>query len=272
MINETFVYIKGSKIAVKVSGEGTKTILCIHGNSLCSDMWLSQLTSRQLSKNYRLIAFDLPGHGQSGWVENTATGYKTKTMSLLVQDILNFYKTTSHVLVASSFGTNVIGEICTPTPGCKGIVLVSPCIVSNNLPPQVIFTGLPVPPVNVMGLPSENELQQFASVMAFNNKSVRENFILSFKKTDPAFREELGKSLLSNEWSDEVTNIATFKVPVCVIFGKEEKLIKTAYLNSFPSLWNNETILIENAGHLVNQEQPENFNKILASFTSEVFR
>ena len=56
------------------------------------------------------------------------------------------------------------------------------------------------------------------------------------------------------------------------MFGKEEKLIKTDYLNEFEPLWNKKVYHIENASHVVNEEASEEFNKTLLSFAAEVFK
>ena len=69
----------GISIAIKRHGSGQHAIIFIHGNSLDSDTWLPQLENRELNSKYQLIAFDLPGHGQSGWYQNDATkGYRPK--------------------------------------------------------------------------------------------------------------------------------------------------------------------------------------------------
>jgi pimeloyl-ACP methyl ester carboxylesterase len=52
-------------LAVEESGQGSIPALLIHGNSSCRAVFRNQLQG-PLAENHRLIAFDLPGHGQSG--------------------------------------------------------------------------------------------------------------------------------------------------------------------------------------------------------------
>ena len=57
--------VKGIRIAYLEQNPDCKnTIFFIHGNSVSSASWMKQLNSELLSK-YRLIAFDLPAHGDS---------------------------------------------------------------------------------------------------------------------------------------------------------------------------------------------------------------
>ena len=52
-------------IVVEEAGDGDLPVLLIHGNSLSREVFRKQLGG-VLSRKYRLVAFDLPGHGQSG--------------------------------------------------------------------------------------------------------------------------------------------------------------------------------------------------------------
>jgi pimeloyl-ACP methyl ester carboxylesterase len=71
---------------------------------------------------------------------------------------------------------------------------------------------------------------------------------------------------LKNDLTDELENIKNWNLPVCTVFGKNETLIKTSYLNDYEPLWNKKVYFIENAGHLINEEEPERFNELLLSF------
>ena len=51
-------------LMVEESGHGQFPVLLIHGNSCCRSVFRHQLQG-PLAEEYRLIAFDLPGHGQS---------------------------------------------------------------------------------------------------------------------------------------------------------------------------------------------------------------
>ncbi|MBC6416946.1 MAG: alpha/beta fold hydrolase, partial [Rhodospirillales bacterium] len=52
-------------VALHEAGPDTgQPVLLIHGNSSCSQVFVHQLES-DLAKDYRLLAFDLPGHGAS---------------------------------------------------------------------------------------------------------------------------------------------------------------------------------------------------------------
>jgi pimeloyl-ACP methyl ester carboxylesterase len=69
----TIITSHGS-LAVEESGQGSLLVLLIHGNSSCRGVFRHQLQGR-LAENHRLIAFDLPGHGQSSNAPDPTQSY-----------------------------------------------------------------------------------------------------------------------------------------------------------------------------------------------------
>jgi pimeloyl-ACP methyl ester carboxylesterase len=104
------------------------------------------------------------------------------------------------------------------------------------------------------------------------NEKIAEQYISDFRKTDPLFREHLYQFVVDSAWTDELANVQSWNIPVCVIFGKNESLLKTDYLDNFPALWKKRVFLIEDAGHFPNEEQVELFNNILISYAEERFK
>src|ERR1700689_3507320 len=56
--------VDGIKIHSSTAGKGPKTVILVHGWTCDETTWNSQVP--ELSKEYRVITLDLPGHGQSG--------------------------------------------------------------------------------------------------------------------------------------------------------------------------------------------------------------
>jgi pimeloyl-ACP methyl ester carboxylesterase len=267
-MNPTIIDLKGKKIAIRSSGVGEKIIVFIHGASSSSVTWLAQLNDEVLKKKYRLAAVDLPGHGGSEWSKQPA-GYELGSLAETIKNLISTLQPKKFVLVGLSYGSNVIGEIIPPLKGCAGIMLVSPCILNNQFSPDKILIPAPLSHVMTAENPPENELKEFIN-HATNDASVAERFHHTYRNTDPAFRREFGNTFLSGKWTDELSNIQNWRVPVCVVFGKHETLIKSDYLNHYAALWNNRVYKIDKAGHMAHEENPIEFNEILTGFVSAV--
>lgn len=90
----------GEKVAYQILGKpGAPTIVFLHGFPFSSQMWTSQIES--LKKDYRIIAMDLRGAGQSKTVKNPFT------MEMLVDDLfllLETEKVNKPIVVGFSMG------------------------------------------------------------------------------------------------------------------------------------------------------------------------
>ncbi len=270
MINQSILNIHEKKISVNFSGAGNHTIIFIHGSSMCSNTWSQQLSNLELQKRYQLVAIDLPGHGKSQWLDNV-NEYTFENMVGVIQRIVIEFSVTSFILAGMSYGTNIIGEIVPPIQGCKGIMLISPCIINDSLPPSEVIIASPYAHLIVAENPPEDELKDYIR-WGIVNKDVGSRYYDTYRNTDPAFRQSLARSILNNESTDELKNIQQWNVPVCAVFGEDEKLLKTDYLDSYPPLWKGKTYKIKNAGHMIQEENPDDFNELLLSFATATFK
>ena len=59
-----FVDTSHGKLSYQEYGEGNAAVLFIHGNSSCQKFFKRQMTG-EFYERYRMITFDLPGHGES---------------------------------------------------------------------------------------------------------------------------------------------------------------------------------------------------------------
>jgi pimeloyl-ACP methyl ester carboxylesterase len=77
----------------------------------------------------------------------------------------------------------------------------------------------------------------------------------------------LWKDHLANDWSDVIPEI---KVPTLLIFGANSHFASENLWNFMQdSIEGSELLILENTGHLVNQESPEEFNAAVIDFLTE---
>lgn len=259
-------------IYAKSTGNSNKAIFFIHGNSQSYQSLDLQMLDKSLSSKYMLVSFDLPGHGYSDWFSEESHLYSPKEFAKVTETVIQSFEVEEYIIVGISYGTNIIGEIPKPLNGCKGIVLGGSCILGNDATPTDVFKEINAPLVTLMSSPSEDDIKKFSSLITFKDKTIQKGYFETYKKTDPVFREELGKVIAAGEWSDELKNIGNQQIPVLVIFGKEDSMINIHYLDNWAVLWNQKTHLINDAGHLVNQEKAQEFNDLIFSFANSVFK
>ncbi len=98
--------VDGIKIHSSIAGKGPKTVILVHGWTCDETTWNAQVPV--LSKEYRVVTLDLPGHGQSGAPKDGKL-----TMELFaraVEAVRKDAKADRVVVVGHSMGTPVVIE------------------------------------------------------------------------------------------------------------------------------------------------------------------
>src|SRR5262245_20454415 len=108
------------QIAYEVHGNGTPALIFVHGWSCDRSYWQGQL--EPFSRNFKVVAIDLAGHGESGLSRKSWTIEAFGADVAAVVKKLNLQRV---VLIGHSMGSNVIAEAARQLPGrVAGLVLV----------------------------------------------------------------------------------------------------------------------------------------------------
>src|SRR4029079_12281657 len=97
-----YAKLDGAKIHYKSYGKGKDALVLIHGWTCNLENWRDQIPD--LSKRNRVIALDLPGHGQS---DKPQLNYTMDLFANAVDAVLRDAKVDHAVLVGHSMGTPV---------------------------------------------------------------------------------------------------------------------------------------------------------------------
>ncbi len=109
---------------IDANEDSDKIIFFIHGNSSSSKTWFRQMTYKSFS-NFRLIAFDLPGHGESSHSKNPADEYSAIATGKVMAEAVNILSGKNRFILAGfSYGTNVVAEMLLNGVHPAGIVLI----------------------------------------------------------------------------------------------------------------------------------------------------
>ncbi|HEY8660547.1 MAG TPA: alpha/beta hydrolase [Hanamia sp.] len=271
MIKSYFINMESCNIFVQQAGNPNKpAIVLVHGASISSEFWYKQFADPLLTDNFSLYAFDLPGHGQSGKADNI-DDYSLKGLGKMVNRILDSLAIEEYILVTLSIASNIIGEAVESLQGCKGIFMTSACLLGERFPVSSLIQPFPYMHLLSAENASKEELEDYATYDMFHpSKEDIKIFIANYEQTDPAFRNQIGRALMESDFSDEVENIKNAKLPLALVYGKEEAIVKPDYLQDAGfNLWGNKIHLIKDAGHLVTIDNPADFNKLLLSFAND---
>jgi pimeloyl-ACP methyl ester carboxylesterase len=254
------------------NSDANQTIFFIHGNSVSKRSWRKQYNSPVLS-DYRMIAIDLPSHGDSN--EGIESFYTLKGLAGIMSNTVGQLAAGKpYILVGISLSTNIIAEMLAFDVKPEGLVLAGPCIVGKGY--EVSQFVKPNTHVGVVFTDhsDENDILSYAhETSASRDPNDVEIFMEDFKSVKGNFRSPLAKSIMSGEYSDEIELLQQKNIPLLIVFGKNEIVVDENYLdNAVLPIWNKTIYKIEGSSHLVNIDQPEEFNKLLKKFADDIFK
>lgn len=254
------------------SGSG-RTIIFIHGNSQSIHIWDGLIHEPALT-GYTLRRLDLPGHGHSPWSVNAENDYTLKGVSDYLRDFMLSNFNEEYIIVASSLATNIIAEIITQLPQCKGLFLVGPCVIGPGFSVSDIVQPNPHFGVTFTPDPTDEELEGMIGTWGVQlEASLKKKCMQMFRDTDPQLRAQMGKCIALGEWGDETTNLEQLTYPVAVIYGEDEKIIFTDYLSrSAIRMWRDGIIKIPHAGHCCQLDKPAELAVLIGQYAADIFK
>lgn len=258
---------------LEVNEDKNATIFFIHGNSGSSASWKNQLESNKLS-DFRMIAIDLPGHGNSDAALNPENDYSPITLgTTMAAAVTTIAKNRPYLLVGFSLGTNIVGEMLSNHLNPVGIALISSCAIETISDLQHVF--LPNPLGGLLfndTCPVEDLNQLAAACFYFQTQPAVEQFKADFQKTKQPFRSALGKKAAEGAVSNELESINNTALPLLIVFGKEDQILNVNYLDKIElSLLNNTIFKLPEAGHFVQVDQSDAVNKLLSDYAHKQF-
>lgn len=247
-----------------INSQNEETLVFIHGNSHAKNSFKEQLES-PLLKNYRLIALDLQGHGNS----DKASEYTLLNFANTVAGLISHLQLKKVILVGHSLG----GHVAIHT-----LNLIKPAglfIFGTPMLKKPIDFSIFLPNENTTALSKEvsttDEVELLLTELAYLGEE-REIARNNFLKTDPRVRSGILESAVTGNYSDECVLLNKFDGKLKVLVSHEEKLVNNSYIElALETLGKIESIETISAGHVPHVEKKEEFNTILANFANDAF-
>jgi pimeloyl-ACP methyl ester carboxylesterase len=250
----------GIRIAYETRGEGTPALVFVHGWSCDRSYWKGQL--QPFSRQFKVVAVDLAGHGES------ALGRKTQTMAAFGGDVAAVVKKLGLqrvVLIGHSMGGDVIVEAARRLPGrVAGLVWVD---TYKQL-------GTPRTPEQIQGLMAPFRTDFVETTRSFvrgmfppnADRALVERVVMDMSAAPPEVAVGALESAISfgNEMPRALQEV---KLPVVAINPDNKP-------TDVPSMERHgvRVVLMPGVGHFLMMEDPERFNRLLRTEIDSLVR
>lgn len=249
----------GNRIPYEVSGEGDVNVLLVHCWMCDRSFWSSQIP--ELSKSYRTIALDLPGHGQATAKRATwsVAAYGADVAGLI--DALDLSRV---VLVGHSMGGPVSLRAAALAPGrVIGIVAVDTLHDA-----EFDFSGDEVETI-MKAFESDyvSTCEQFVAQM-FPEQGVEEIQAHVKEAGCAAERSEIGVALMRDFGTIDMAGwFSEANVRIRAVNASGPNPTRTENNRKYADY---DAVLMEGVGHYLHMTRPREFNPLLIAAISEI--
>jgi pimeloyl-ACP methyl ester carboxylesterase len=257
-----------TRIYYEESGQG-EPVIFIHGHSLDHTMWDTQFY--ELEKNYRVIRYDLRGYGISSMPDENRHFLHANDLAQLMDNL--------EIKEAHIIGLSLGGFISTDMLALYPDRLKSVVLASGNLYP---VKG-PSEPMD-----EAEKQKRYKTIHELKEKGIdnmKREWFSGLMKSGGTQKERMRRPLwkMIAEWdawqplhleprlllgldAKEKLKQNPPAVPVLVLEGKSDGNHYYEHPEILDYLQNGKMQIIDDAGHMMNMEQPEKFNQAVLKF------
>jgi pimeloyl-ACP methyl ester carboxylesterase len=272
-MNEQKISTKHGDIAVLTVGESGPTLLFVHGNSACKEVWHKQYDSG-LAAKFHMIAMDLPGHGGSDNAPDPETSYCMTGYADAAILVLQALGIDRAVVVGWSLGGHVAIEMMPLFTGLAGIVISgTPPVRPGDM--ESIAAGFHMNETTALvgqEVWSAEEAENITGSALEMDKPAPDWLLAAAMRTDGRARRLMFEAFVGGKGGNQAEIVATTEVATAVINGGAEPFINNDFVCAavYGNLWRGRVHLLDGLGHAPFWQAPEEFNGLLESFVSDL--
>ena len=252
------------EIAYEDVGCGPAIVL-IHGYPFNRSLWADQVTA--LADRYRVLTLDLRGHGE------TEASAGTSTMKLMAQDIsalMDELRIDRAVVGGLSMGGYVALAFYQLFPHRVEKLLLADTRAQADTKEAKVTRAEQVEQILAEGMAGIVNAM-LPKLLSPETVSKRPDIVKRLREmmmhTNPEGAAAALRGMAERE--DQTERLSQVNVPTLIVVGKEDPITPVADSEKMhDGIPGSQLVVIENASHVSNIEQPEQFNRALQEFLS----
>jgi len=259
----------------ELTGSGP-TVVLIHGGFVDRRMWVPQV--KALAPEYRVLCYDLRGHGRTG--PSSLTSYSVERFADDLQALLSALNIQRATVCGLSFGGMVAQAFASKyTPVLEGLVLADTAVSTTLtwsdklqrylLAPRWLF----LPTIRLLGG------RRFVDFSFWMARRTRNPHWFGRQEAVRAYVEETMLQMSTEEYAKmygaiydfAVVDLSVVRVPTLLLNG--EHVSRSVHRHAVyiqKTIAGAEAVIVPGAGHLSNMENPAAFNDALRRFLTRV--
>jgi pimeloyl-ACP methyl ester carboxylesterase len=247
-------------------GNGHPVVL-FHGNSLASELFREQLDDAALAM-WHLLAVDCPGHGLS---EDAPSCYGFWNLVDVLVRAIAALDLVRPVLVGHSMGGHLCFQLAARLPSVCGVFVQGTPPFDGPNAIQRAFLPHPHAGNLFVEQVSDDAVRAVARAVLSPEHPAVGRVESALARSDGRARAKLAEGMVQGV-PNELALIRSLACPVAVVHAENDVLVSRAYMDALPvdHFWGGCVHLLQGASHCGHLDQPAGYNRLLASFLSDV--
>lgn len=258
---------KNGSIKFSDTGKG-RVVVLLHGFLGSHEIW--EATIKNLSKSYRVIAIDLPGHGSS---DNFGYVHTMELLAKSVKAVLDYLRLKKYVLIGHSMGGYAALAFADLFPdNIKGICLFHSSAYADTEEKKRDRTrSVKVVKANHRIYTSEVIRNLFA---AKNLKFLKRELAFATKIAGKTKKQGIIAALEGmKDRPDRSVILGLVDYPIMMVIGEQDNVLPAKQLlEQAEKLSKKHLLYLENDGHMGFLESPNIINKALRQFLRSCYK
>lgn len=237
----------------------------VHGAGGSSSIWFKQI--REFSKHFNVLMVDLRGHGKSkrSFLNAFKKKYTFTSLAQDIMDVLDKEKIKSSHFVGISLGTILIRQIAETYPKRIKSMVMAGAIMKLNVRSQILmrFGNLFKSIVPYLWI-----YRLFAYII-MPKKNHKESRLLFVREAKKLYKKEFMRWYKLTSDLNPLLKLfrqIDIKIPTLYLMGREDYMFLPSIKQISKSQKLSQLSVVENSGHVVNVDQPIEFNNRAISF------
>ncbi len=272
-IEQRVIETRHGRISIKETDGPGHVVLLMHGNSSCKEVFRRQLES-ELGRRYRMIAMDLPGHGESENASDPARSYTIPAYAEAAVDVLRAREAEGAVVLGWSLGGHIGIEMIHLLPEMRALTFSGTPPAGPGLDEVgAAFTPLPHMAFTSKEVFSQEDAEAYTRYTCGVDQRPDPILSAAVKRTDGIARRIMWESFTAKRLGvPQRQAVETWDRPIAVIQGSDEPFFDNAYLDgiTWRNLWEGRIHIVEGGGHAPFWAKPDAYNEILTRFLMDV--
>jgi 3-oxoadipate enol-lactonase len=258
------IKVNGVDLAYRFDGPESGHVVMM-SNSLMSDHTMWDSTVPALADRYRVLRYDTRGHGSSG---TTAGPYSIGMLADDVIGLIDLLGIKRAHFVGLSMGGMIVQQI--GARYAERVYSLSLCDSASEMPPRSMWE-------------ERFAIAQAKGIAGLVDTTIQRWFTPAFIGRDPRSIEQVRKMILGTRTEGyiacasavrdmaQTTMLLKVKSPTLILVGRQDPACTVEQsIVLHRMIDGSEMVILEDAAHLSNIEQPQAFNRSLRSFIDRV--